>query len=391
MMKGTTSSGVLLTVLLAMGSMSCTVGRGAGTATASGWMTEDLETARLAAESASEARSIERLQAQAQEPERQDTLSREVSQLGADFLTRAYRWSADLADSGQLGPRFDGAAWSDGPLLGLSDPEPQQTPSDKESDKEKQATDNTGTNPVNFTYDFRLYTEMAQFKNNGGSMLTHTAEFRLPLGRDMANLRGEGPGSLFYDMGNMFQLRFRANYRNLSVATPAAAPFSTSEVSGIGDFDARLLAIAYASKTFILAPGLEAFFDTASNDALGSGTTTLGPVVFGVFPGLLGGRSLFAPGYQYIFDVGGGGSNVSRSQIDLYFVWLLAKGKNWLIVDPQIVLDHETSKEFATVEVEWGFMIVPKSGISGYLRPGVGIGSNRPYSWNLEIGLKFVW
>jgi hypothetical protein len=253
--------------------------------------------------------------------------------------------------------------------------------------------DNTGTNPVNFTYDFRLYTELAQLPNDGGSLITNTAEFRLPLGRDIANLRGDGPGSLFYDMGERFQLRTRIPYQNLSIDNPAEAPFGTSDVSGIGDINFRLLSVAYASQKLIIAPGLEVFFDTASNDALGSGKTLLAPVVFAVFPGILGGRSLFAPGYQYVFDVGGDSNrpDVSRSQIDLYFVWLLAEGKNWLIVDPQIILDHENSEELMTVEAEWGFMIVPTSGISGYLRPGFAIGDIKPYSWNVEIGLKFVW
>ena len=45
----------------------------------------------------------------------------------------------------------------------------------------------------------------------------------------------------------------------------------------------------------------------------------------------------------------------------------------------------------ATVEAEWGFMIVPSAGISAYPRPGAGLGSNKPYSWNFEAGLKFVW
>jgi hypothetical protein len=237
--------------------------------------------------------------------------------------------------------------------------------------------DNTGTNPANFSYDFRLITEMAELKDDGGSLLKHTAEFRWPLGRDIANLRRDEEGSLFYDMGKMFSMRFRANYQNLSVDDPSNDPFGTSEVSGIGDLDARLLGIEYASKRVVIAPGLEAFFDTASNDALGSGKNALGPVVFAVFPGILGGRSLFAPGYQYVFDIGGDDnrSDISRSQIDLYFVWQVAKGKNWFILDPQIILDHENSKEAATIEAEWGFMIAPKQGISGYVRPGAGVGA----------------
>ena len=257
----------------------------------------------------------------------------------------------------------------------------------------QQQEDKTGTNPVNFTYDFRLYTEMAELRSSSGSLITHTAELRAPLGRDMANLLGHGPGSLFYDMGKMFQIRFRARYQNLSIDAPGAGLFNSESVSGIGDFDARLLAIAYASSKFILAPGLEAFFDTASNDALGEGKTSLGPVVFAVFPGILGGRSLFAPAYQYIFSVSGEDArpDVRRSQIDLYFVWLLAQGKRWLIVDPQIILDHENDRELGTVEAEWGFMIAPSVGTSGYLRPGVAVGADRIYDWNLEIGLKFVW
>ena len=257
----------------------------------------------------------------------------------------------------------------------------------------QEKSDNSGTNPANFTYDFRLITEMDQFKDDGGTLLKHTAQFQWPLGRDIAYLRGDEEGSLFYDMGKRFSLRFRAYYQNLSLDNSSNDPFGTSEVSGIGDFDARLLGIAYASKRLIVVPGLEAFFDTASNDALGSGKNALGPVVFAVFPGILGGASLFAPGYQYVFDIGGDDnrSDISRSQIDLYFVWMLAKGRNWLILDPQIILDHENSKELGTVEAEWGFMIAPKQGISAYLRPGVGIGADRPYDWNLEFAVKFVW
>ena len=253
---------------------------------------------------------------------------------------------------------------------------------------QEQKKDNTGTNPVNFTYDYRWITEMRQFKDDGGSLVKHTAEFRWPLGRDIANLKGEKEG-IYADMGRRFAMRFRAYYQNLSVANPGSDPFGSSDVSGIGDFDARILAIASASSSFILAPGLEAFFDTASNDFLGSGSTTLAPVVFGVFPGLVGKGSLFAPGYQYVFDVAG--TDVSRSQIDLYFVWALAQGKNWFLLDPQIILDHKNDAEFMTIDAEWGFMIAPKSGISGYVRPGVGFGTYRPFDYNLEFALKFVW
>ena len=248
--------------------------------------------------------------------------------------------------------------------------------------------DNSGTNPVNFTYDYRLYTELQQFKNDGGSLQLHTAEFRWPLGGDVAALKGADAG-IFSDMGKRFAMRFKAKYSNLSLGNTEGDPFASNSVSGIGDFDVRILAIAYASKSFILAPGLEAYINTASNSALGSGSTSLAPVVFGVLPGFVGKGSLFAPGYQYVFDVAG--NPVSRSQIDLYFVWMLAGGKNWFLVDPQIILDHKNDVEFMTIEAEWGFMIAREVGLSGYVRPGIGIGADRPFAYNLEFAIKFVW
>jgi hypothetical protein len=103
----------------------------------------------------------------------------------------------------------------------------------------------------------------------------------------------------------------------------------------------------------------------------------------------LGNRSIFAPGFQYQFNVDG--KTVSRTVIDLYFVWILAAGKNWVIFNPQPIIDHENSTTLAQVDLEWGFMIAPQAGVSGYIRPGVGIGEHRPFQWNLEFAIKFVW
>jgi hypothetical protein len=250
--------------------------------------------------------------------------------------------------------------------------------------------DNTGTNPVNFTYDFRLYAEMQSLPQDDGSLITNTIEFRWPFGRDVAKIKGEGAGSPFHDMGKRWGMRLRTRYSNLNFDLPDAG---NTSVSGIGDFDARLLYLPYVRPKTIIALGLEGFFDTATNDVLGSGKTSLGPTVIGVFPGLLGRGSLFAPAYQYVFDIAGSDDrgDISRSQIDLYFVWALAAGANWLIIDPQVIFDHENDKAPALVEAEWGFMIAPSIGVSGWLRPGVGVGADRLYDWNLETGLKFVW
>jgi hypothetical protein len=251
-----------------------------------------------------------------------------------------------------------------------------------------QEDDNSGTNPLNFTYDLRFITEMQWLKDDGGSLRKTTFEFRAPLGGDIANVTGAQSGA-FVDMGKKFAIRMRAYWQELNVDDPAGTAFGSNSVSGIGDLDARVLWMAKANNTWGLAPGIEAFFNTASNDALGSGSTTLAPVVFFALFNKLGGGSIFAPGYQYVFNVSG--NKVSRSNIDLYFVWMLSQGRNWLIVNPQIILDHENSKEFIQADAEFGYMIVPQYGIAGYIRPGVGIGADRPFDWNFEFAFKMVW
>ena len=251
--------------------------------------------------------------------------------------------------------------------------------------------DDTGTNPINFTYDTRFYIETADFGN--GSQTTGTYEFRAPLGRTISNLTNQKLG-IFNDMGSRFA--FRLKYRplkSLNLDDPGGDPLGNTNISGTGDMDVRLLGIPYVTQNFGIAAGLEAYFPTATNDLLGTGRTALVPQVFFGFFGLLGKNSIFAPGYLYVVDVGGEShrSKLNQHKIDMYFVWLLAGMKHWLIINPQANFDVENDKEIFLVDAEFGFMIPTVPGASTYLRPGVGIGNDRPFDWTLEVGLKFIW
>lgn len=53
-----------------------------------------------------------------------------------------------------------------------------------------------------------------------------------------------------------------------------------------------------------------------------------------------------------------------------------------------LVYNWEGETFFNQTEVEWGRVLGP--GISSYVRPGVGMGGDRPLDWNLEFGLKFI-
>jgi len=251
-------------------------------------------------------------------------------------------------------------------------------------------TDNTGTNPINFTYDARFYSETSWLRPDDASLMTNTFEFRLPLGRDLANLTNQKEG-IFNDLGSKHQIRMRFPHKSLNTVDPTTGAPVT--VSGPGDLNFRWLYIPYVTDAIGIATGLEAFFPTATNDALGDGKYVLRPQVFAGFFGLFGNGSIFAPGLLYLFDVGGdeNRASVNQLQMDIFFVWLLAEMRHWFTFNPQPVIDFENNKEYMIVDVEFGYMIPPLPGASIYLRPGAGVGADRPFDWTFEIGLKFIW
>ncbi len=229
-----------------------------------------------------------------------------------------------------------------------------------------QAKDSTGTNPINFTNDFRIYLELQGLNagpDSGGQTLTF--EYRRPLAD---------------------RWQFRTRLRGVSRS------FDVDTTTGVGDFDIRILHVPHATKSWAVAVGLEAILDTATNDLLGEGKWSLGPQVFLIkfapfgLPG-----TLFAPAYQHVFHVAGDGdrADINRSLIDLFILWTASDKKTWVLLDPQIVIDHENDREFGLIEAEAGQMMF--GGLSSYLRPGVGIGADRPVDWNVEVGFKVIW
>jgi hypothetical protein len=75
--------------------------------------------------------------------------------------------------------------------------------------------------------------------------------------------------------------------------------------------------------------------------------------------------------------------------IDLFVVWISSDKKRWVIVDPQIIIDHENDLEYSLLDVEMGKMMF--AGLSSYIRPSVGIGADRPTDWSAELGFKVIW
>jgi hypothetical protein len=240
--------------------------------------------------------------------------------------------------------------------------------------------DKTGTNPINFTFDARLYNEFLWLNTNGdGEQNITTAEFRMPL-------------------GEKWQFRTRVRYNWLKADTNDDG-FDDLDESGLGDIDFRFLTVPYLdmSKKLAIAVGLETFLNTAAEDALGSGATSLGPQAFLVFFAPFGLKgTLLSPAYQHKFSVDedDGRSKIHQGLIDIFFLKQSGDKQRWILLDPQIVLDYENDIEFMLVDAEVGTMLDPYLGTKGhsaYLRPSIGVGSDRPSDGSIEFGYKIIW
>ncbi|MGE5532137.1 MAG: hypothetical protein ACM3VW_08490 [Bacteroidota bacterium] len=102
-------------------------------------------------------------------------------------------------------------------------------------------------------------------------------------------------------------------------------------------------------------------------------------------------RTIFEPTYQQKFSIAGDDdrADVSMGLIDLYYVKRLGNGKQWLVIDPQFIVDHENYNDFGGIlKVKYGVMMGP--GTSIYVRPGVGFGE-QAVDWTLELGYQVVW
>ena len=256
----------------------------------------------------------------------------------------------------------------------------------QEEEQKADTADKTGTNPINFQRDFRVYNEYSWLNAPSGfdgSQNVTTFEYRTPF----AN--------------GKWQWRVRARFNSFDLDSDSGGGLDVSE-SGLGDVDMRFLTVPYVNmaKRHAIAFGLEVFFDTADETVLGSGATSLGPQVFYVkfLP-----RGLFAPGLQYKFSVDEetiniGGTDFDRKVdqilIDLNYLRMGKDKQSWFFTDPQIIIDNERNREFSIVDLEWGWMMTKwkpdLKGHSFYIRPTFGVGADRPIDYAVEIGYKIV-
>ncbi len=240
--------------------------------------------------------------------------------------------------------------------------------------------DKTGTNPMNFTFDARLYNEYRWLNTAGdGYQNLTTFEFRAPFASGKWQFRGKARGVILK-------------------ADVTGNGTDDVDESGFGDIDLRFMTIPYMNlkKRSAVALGIEFFLNTASEDALGTGTTIVAPLIFYAYFNPFGPGSIFVPGYQHKFSVDedDGRSDVHEGLFDFFMVKTWNKNQFWGFIDPQILLDYENSIEFMLLEIQAGMMTDKYFGTKGhsaYIMPSFGVGADRPYDFSLEVGYKIIW
>jgi hypothetical protein len=175
-------------------------------------------------------------------------------------------------------------------------------------------------------------------------------------------------------------------------------PFVSSDVGGssqfnLGDISARYNWLATINQDYGLLLGAELVADSAQEDVLGRGQWSIQPLV--TYAMFLGKNAIFAPTYQHnkSFAEQSSRTEINESVVDLYLVFTSTDKERWVTIDPAIVLDWENNQSVPiSIETQVGSKIATIHGaaLNIYVAPGVGVGSDRPYDYNLEAGFTLI-
>jgi hypothetical protein len=224
--------------------------------------------------------------------------------------------------------------------------------------------DKTGTNPLNFQNTVGLKNE---FNGIGGRYANVT---RLTYSQPL-----------------------RPNWK-LGVELPLlATDVSGTDEFGLSDIVLKTSWIPYATKTMGVALGTDLVLPTATDDVLGSEKWQLAPSVTVAF--FLPHNLIFAPAYKHGVSLAGEErrADIQTGTLDFYLVWKFAQGRQWLTFDPTLLFNYEGGRyDSGTLRLTYGRVLgkVGDAVVSGFLKPGIGMGRSRPNDWSIEAGVSLI-
>lgn len=162
---------------------------------------------------------------------------------------------------------------------------------------------------------------------------------------------------------------------------------------GVGDIAAKFSWIPYVSRQQAFILSTEIYAPTASEDVLGTGKWVAAPGLTWAY--FASPEIIIAPAYIQNLSFAGEDDrpDVNRGDFDLYFVYRPHGKRWWITSDTTVSHDFETDATPVSWELNFGRNLgkLDSGGaVNGYIRPGVGIGSDRPYDFNIEVGISLV-
>ncbi len=248
-------------------------------------------------------------------------------------------------------------------------------------------SDKTGTNPLNFQRTFQLTNEYDAVTSNAEVNFTrfrYTEAFRPDF-----SLRLEVP--LVYAHATIAGNSATGD----DDGSGSTSPSDEIDASrfGLGDVVLKASYVPFADHRRGILFAAELAAPTASDDVLGTEKWVISPAVtYAIF---LPKMMIFAPTYKHSLSFAGDGdrNDINKGTFDFYLVKKFDKGRQWINIDPTYLLDFENDQySGGTLRVTYGRLLGKMSGavISGYVKPGVGVGSDRPNDWSAEVGVSLI-
>ncbi len=181
---------------------------------------------------------------------------------------------------------------------------------------------------------------------------------------------------------------------SLRLTLPLDATYLTGDSEfGVGDIATKFSWVPYVSRQQAFILSTEIYAPTASEDVLGTGKWVAAPGLTWAY--FVTPEIIIAPAYIQNLSFAGEDRrpNVNRGDFDFYVVYK-PHGKPWWITsDTTVSHDFEGGTTPVSWEVAFGRNLAKLgsgAALNGYIRPGVGIGSDRPHDFNIEVGISLV-
>jgi hypothetical protein len=162
---------------------------------------------------------------------------------------------------------------------------------------------------------------------------------------------------------------------------------------GLGDIAAKLSWVPYMSRSQAFILSSELYAPTATEDILGTGKWVIAPGI--TWANFVSREVIIAPALIHNISFAGDDDrpDVNRTDFDLYVVYK-PHGKAWWITsDATVSHDFEGKTTPISWELTFGRSLMQLEGggaLNGYIRPGIGIGHDRPYNFNIEVGINLI-